>query len=242
MIKVWAHRGASGYAPENTLPSFQKAVEMGADGVELDIQLTKDGEIVVTHDEKIDRVADHKGWVKDYTLSELKKMDFAVTNKDFDFVTIPTLEEVYDLLKPTGLTVNVEIKTGIVFYKDIEKKAIELTDRMGMRDRVIYSSFNHYTLKKIKEIDPSIKTGMLYADGIIDAPKYGKEIVGVDAMHPALYNVQYPGYIEECKKLGLDINAWTVNEKEYMQMLCKMGANAMITNYPDVARRIADQA
>ncbi|MBP7059960.1 MAG: glycerophosphodiester phosphodiesterase [Lachnospiraceae bacterium] len=242
MIKVWAHRGASGYAPENTLPSFKKAVEMRADGVELDIQLTKDGEIVVTHDEKIDRVADHKGWVKDYTLSELKKMDFAVTNKNFEFVTIPTLKEVYELLKPTGLTVNVEIKTGIVFYKDIEKKAIELTESMGMRDRVIYSSFNHYTLQKIKAIDPIIKTGMLYADGIIDAPKYGKKTVGVDAMHPALYNIQYPGYFEECKKLGLDINVWTVNEEEYMQMLCKMGADAMITNYPDVARRIVDQA
>jgi glycerophosphoryl diester phosphodiesterase len=112
---------------------------------------------------------------------------------------------------------------------------------MGMRDRVIYSSFNHYTLQKIKAIDPEIRTGMLYADGIIDAPKYGKEIVGVDALHPALYNVQYPHYVEECKKLGLDLNVWTVNEEEYMHMLCKIGVNSMITNYPDVARKIVEQ-
>jgi len=121
-LKVWAHRGASGYAPENTLPAFALAVEQGADGVELDIQLTKDGQIVVIHDETIDRVSNGSGWVKDYTLSQLKKFNFNKTFPEYGFVTIPTLEEVYDLLKDTGLTVNVELKQIPYFIVILKKK------------------------------------------------------------------------------------------------------------------------
>ena len=151
--KVWAHRGASGYAPENTLDAFRKAVEMGADGIELDVQMTKDGELVVIHDETIDRVSNGKGWVKDYTYEELKKFNFNKTHLEYTKEEIPTLEQVYLLIKPTNLTINVEIKTGIVFYPGIEERVLELTDRLGMKERVIYSSFNHYTIRKIKESD-----------------------------------------------------------------------------------------
>ena len=173
--KVWAHRGASGYAPENTLDAFQKAVEMGADGIELDVQMTKDGELVVIHDETINRVSNGKGWVKDYTYEELKKFNFNKTHLEYTKEEIPTLEQVYLLIKPTNLTINVEIKTGIVFYPGIEERVLELTERLGMKERVIYSSFNHYTIRKIKELDPQAKTGMLYEDGIIDAVDYACE-------------------------------------------------------------------
>ena len=91
--KVWAHRGASGYAPENTLDAFRKAVEMGADGIELDVQMTKDGELVVIHDEAIDRVSNGKGWVKDYTYEELKKFNFNKTHLEYTKEEIPTLEQ-----------------------------------------------------------------------------------------------------------------------------------------------------
>ena len=173
--KVWAHRGASGYAPENTLDAFRKAVEMGADGIELDVQMTKDGELVVIHDETINRVSNGKGWVKDYTYEELKKFNFNKTHLEYTKEEIPTLEQVYLLIKPTNLTINVEIKTGIVFYPGIEERVLELTERLGMKERVIYSSFNHYTIRKIKELDPQAKTGMLYEDGIIDAVDYACE-------------------------------------------------------------------
>ena len=123
--KVWAHRGASGYAPENTLDAFRKAVEMGADGIELDVQMTKDGELVVIHDETIDRVSNGKGWVKDYTYEELKKFNFNKTHQEYTKEEIPTLEQVYLLIKPTNLTINVEIKTGIVFYPGIEERVLE---------------------------------------------------------------------------------------------------------------------
>ena len=143
--KVWAHRGASGYAPENTLEAFQKAIEQNADGIELDVQMTKDGELVVIHDETIDRVCEGSGWVKDFTYGKLCRFHFNKTHPEYEHAQIPTLEEVYALIKPTDLTINVEIKTGVVFYPEIEKRVLELTARMGMEERVLYSSFNHYT-------------------------------------------------------------------------------------------------
>lgn len=234
---VWAHRGASGYAPENTLAAFQKAVDLGADGVELDIQLTKDDQIVVIHDETIDRTSDGKGWVKDYTLEELRAFNYNRTKPEYKHADIPTMREVFELLKPTGLFINIEIKTGVVFYEKIEEKILALTKEMGMEDRVCYSSFNHYTVTRIHELNPDAEIGFLYADGPIDMPSYGVKH-GVNALHPALYNLQYDGFVKECKEKGLKLNVWTVNERPYMEMCCQYGVDAIITNYPDIAKEV----
>ena len=235
---IWAHRGASGYAPENTLESFQKAIELGADGIELDVQLTKDDQIVVIHDEILGRTCEGTGWVKDYTLEELRKFNYNKTFPQVDHADIPTLREVYELMKPSGLTIDVELKTGIVFYEELERKVIELTKEMGMEDKVLYSSFNHYTCVKLHELKPDAYVGFLYADGPIDMAEYAKKH-GADALHPALYNLQFPNYMKDAAERGLDVNAWTVNEEIYMQMCCQYGVNAIITNYPDKAMAIA---
>lgn len=234
---VWAHRGASGYAPENTLAAFQKAVDLGADGVELDIQLTKDDQIVVIHDEMIDRTSDGKGWVKDYTLEELRAFNYNRTKPEYKHADIPTMREVFELLKPTGLFINIEIKTGVVFYEKIEEKILALAKEMGMEDRVCYSSFNHYTVTRIHELKPDAEVGFLYADGPIDMPSYGVKH-GVNALHPALYNLQYDGFVKECKEKGLKLNVWTVNERPYMEMCCQYDVDAIITNYPDIAKEV----
>ena len=234
---VWAHRGASGYAPENTLAAFQKAVDLDADGVELGIQLTKDDQIVVIHDETIDRTSDGKGWVKDYTLEELRAFNYNRTKPEYKHADIPTMREVFELLKPTGLFINIEIKTGVVFYEKIEEKILALTKEMGMEDRVCYSSFNHYTVTRIHELKPDAEVGFLYADGPIDMPSYGVKH-GVNALHPALYNLQYDGFVKECKEKGLKLNVWTVNERPYMEMCCQYGVDAIITNYPDIAKEV----
>ena len=236
---VWAHRGASGYAPENTLPAFQRAADLGADGVELDVQLTKDGEIVVCHDEQIDRTASAKGWIKDYTLEELKKMDFCCGQMAYEGVQIPTMQEVFDLLKPTGLTINIELKTGEIFYPGLECRIVELTRENGCMDRVIFSSFNHYSIMEIQKLAPEAKTGFLYADGTLHMPEYGRDH-HVNALHPALYNLQYPDYMKKCREFGLDVNVWTVNRDEWLKMCCDFGVHAIITNYPDKARKIID--
>ena len=234
---VWAHRGASGYAPENTLAAFQKAVDLGADGVELDIQLTKDDQIVVIHDETIDRTSDGKGWVKDYTLEELRAFNYNRTKPEYKHADIPTMREVFELLKPTGLFINIEIKTGVVFYEKIEEKILALAKEMGMEDRVCYSSFNHYTVTRIHELKPDAEVGFLYADGPIDMPSYGVKH-GVNALHPALYNLQYDGFVKECKEKGLKLNVWTVNERPYKEMCSQYGVDAIITNYPDIAKEV----
>ena len=182
---IWAHRGASAYAPENTIPAFQKAIEMKADGVELDIQLTKDDRIVVIHDETIDRTSTGSGWVKDMTLAELRKFNYNKTHPEFEHADIPTMDEVLDLLKPTDLTIDIELKTGIVFYDHLEEKILALVKEKGMEDRVNYSSFNHYTCRRIKELKKDAYVGFLYADGPIDMPAYAKKY-GMDAINPAV--------------------------------------------------------
>ena len=239
--KVWAHRGASGYAPENTLEAFELAARQKADGVELDVQLSKDGELVVIHDETIDRVTDGKGKVKDFTVRELKSFKANQTHPEYANAIIPTLEEVYDLLKPIGLKINVELKTGIYFYPDIEKKLLALTRKKGMEEKVWYSSFNHYSLIRLKELAPSVRTGILYADGIVNVWDYAKKTVGADALHPFFYNLQYPEYLEKTRALGLETHAWTVNENEDIRALAKAGIEAIITNYPDKARKIIEE-
>ncbi len=238
--KVWAHRGASAYAPENTLEAFRLAAMQKADGVELDVQLSKDGEIVVVHDETVNRVSDGFGYVKDYTLEELKALHFNKTHPEYDEARIPTLREVYTLLKPTNLTVNVELKTGIVPYPGIEEKVLRLTEEMGMEDRVIYSSFCHPSLVILKQLKSSVKTGLLYSDGWIGVAGYGRETVRVNALHPALYHMQDGELVPEARKNGLELHVWTVNEEKDMRALAEGGIEAIITNKPDICRKVVD--
>ncbi len=238
---VWAHRGASAYAPENTLAAFEQAAELGADGIELDVQQTKDGKLVVIHDETVDRVSRASGWIKDLTYERLKKINVNQHFPQLGVQAVPTLEEVYELVKPMNLSVNVELKTGVVFYPEIEEQVLDVTKRMGMQERVIYSSFNHYTLQKLRRLCPDAVTGMLYQDGIIGAAEYAKHTVQADALHPAVFNVQYPDFFKECKRHGLKVHVWTVNEEEHMRLLCENDTDAMITNDPKLARAVADE-
>ena len=237
MVKVWAHRGASGYAPENTMAAYALAAKMGADGIELDVQLTKDGSLVVCHDEKIDRTSDHQGYVKDYTLQELRGMSFGKLHPEYGASDekIPMLEEVLAYVHDeTQMTINIELKTGVFFYPGIEAATVHLVHRYGMQERVIYSSFNHYSVRKVQQIDPKAKVGLLYEDGFINVPEYGAAM-HVNALHPSGYCLQYPDYMEDCRRFGLDVNVWTINEEADLEACMKAGVHAVITNYPDKA-------
>lgn len=240
--KVWAHRGASGwdqqYAPENTMPAFNKAVEMGADGIELDVQLTRDGEIVVAHDERIDRVSNSCGWIKDYTLTELKKFSFSKTHPEYGFVEIPTLAELLTFMQNNKLIMNIELKTGMIYYDGLEEKTASLVEKMGMTGRVIYSSFNHYSLQKLNCIMPEAKIGLLAAENFISVPAYPK-ILQADAVHLP-YNLLDQVYITKCHASGLRVHAWTVDAKLAMKQLSDWGVDAFITDCPDSGRRVVD--
>ena len=231
-MKIWAHRGASGYAPENTIKAFQMAVDMGADGVELDVQMARDGQMVVIHDERIDRVSNGTGSVRDYTLGELKCFDFSKTHPECGRAEIPTLKEVYELLKDTNLEINVELKTGVIFYDHIEERVLELTEYMGMQDRIWYSSFNHYTISRLNSMRNNLRTGILYVDGIYKPYDYASSF-GAIALHPSVNNLKYENLVEEAHAKGMKVHVWTVNSKEQMRMCKEKNVDAVITNYPD---------
>lgn len=239
--KVWAHRGASGYAPENTLEAFQLAAEMGADGVELDVQLTKDGEIVVAHDERIDRVSDGSGEIREFTLEELKQFNFNKTHPEYAQVCrIPTLREVLETLQDTGLIVNIELKTGICFYEGIEEKVVALVHEMGYDTRVLYSSFNHKSVLKVRQYCPDAKIAFLYGQELANVADYAI-MNDVYAVNPGVLCTYYEQEMEDCLRKNVDINVWTVNEEEEMRRLVKLGVNSLITNYPDRARAVVEE-
>ena len=235
--QIWAHRGASGHAPENTLEAFGLAAEQKADGVELDVQFTKDRQLVVIHDERIDRTSDGTGWVADMTLEELRKYNYNKAHPEFSHCNIPTLEDVFKLLKPTGLFINIELKTGMNFYPGIELETIELVEKYDLQSRVIYSSFNHESIKKVKELRPEAKCGFLYSNGIADAASYAARY-HVEALHPTIYNMKYPGFVESCREKGIKIHTWTVNSEREIEQMRQYGVDAVITNFPKRARKV----
>lgn len=237
--EVWAHRGASGYAPENTIEAFRIAVEMKADGVELDVQLSKDGEIVVVHDEALERVSGIPVYVRDMAFAELKELNVSRHFSGFHPTRIPRLAEVLEELKGTGLKINIELKTGICFYPGIEEKTAELVKGMEMEKRVIFSSFNHKSAVKMKRLCSKSETGFLVSDVLVDAASYAKEY-GADALHPACHHMQDEELIARCHENGIAVNLWTVNNCDEMKKYCIMGADAIITNYPDIARGVVN--
>ena len=235
---VWAHRGASGYRPENTMPAFVLAAEMGADGVELDVHFTKDRHVVVIHDEKIDRTSNGQGPVTEYTLEELKRFDFGYKFYGaFSDVRISTLDEVYEQLAPTGLWVNVEIKSA-----DAEMAAAcdAIAKKYGMENRVIYSSFDHLQLIRMKEANASAFTAPLYGFNLMYPWDYAVKL-GAGAVHPSYKLLdRLENYVETCHRMGLRVHPWTANTEDEIRNLLQKDCDAIITNYPDVAVSLRD--
>lgn len=240
--EVWAHRGASGwdrqYAPENTMPAFRKAVEMGADGIEFDVQMTKDSKIVICHDERIDRTARGHGYIKDFTLSELKKIDFGKPHVEYGFVEIPTLEEVLQYTQKLDINLNIELKNGVIYYDKLEEKTADMVRCFGMEDRVIYSSFNHYSLEKLRKYAPKAKIGLLIRNDYVRVP-IDLKYFGAIAIHPPV-GIVTREYVELCHRHNVKVHTWVVDNPLMMNDIIKMGVDAFITDCPDSGRRIID--
>ena len=231
---ILAHRGASLEAPENTLAAFRQAIELGADGIELDVHLSGDGELVVIHDERVDRTTNGKGWVKDLTLSQLKSLDAGSWfDPAFKGERIPTLKEVIDLVSGRCKLINIEIKSGIVLYPGIEEKVLREVEAADLLGKVIMSSFNHFSLKTIKEINPNVKTGILYIEGLVDPWIYARH-VPADALHPIFHAVT-PEIVNGAHSAGLGVHVWTVDKPEDITRMSGYGVDAVITNDPRTA-------
>lgn len=230
--KIIGHRGAPTLAPENTMASFRAAVELGVDGIETDVQETRDGYLVLCHDEMLNRTTNGTGLIKDHTLSELRELSAGLWfDKKFESERIPTLKELLDLVVDKDIFINIEIKSGVILYPDIEKHVIDMIHDYKMNDRVILSSFNHYSLLECKKIDCSIKTGALYMAGLVAPWEYAKRI-GADALHPLFYNIR-PEIMEGVKKNGIMVNPFTVNNEPEMKYMIAMGVDGIITDRSD---------
>lgn len=238
---VWAHRGASAYAPENTLPAFILASRLGSDGIELDVHITKDKQVVVCHDHCIDRTSNGTGNIPDYTLEELKQFDFGYPKEfgnRFAGTRISTLAEVYEAVKDTGMIVNVELK-----YLAAQPEGVALThavtEKCGMKDRVIYSSFNHEGLAEVMRVDSTAVVAPLY--GEMENACEAALAYGASALHPGYGEALKPGYVKNAHKQGLRVHPYTVNIPERMTDLVNIGVDALITNFPDIAKEIRDK-
>jgi glycerophosphoryl diester phosphodiesterase len=214
------------------MASFSRALELGATGIETDVQLTKDGVIVILHDESLARTTGSHQLVKDMDYADLKTLD---AGSWFDAASqeerIPTLEQLLELIKHTDTILNIEIKNGIVLYPEIEHKVIETVRAFQLSERVIISSFNHYSLVQCKRLAPEIRTGVLYMEGLYRPWDYAATLQA-DALHPYKYAVT-PEWIADAAAHGIVYHPFTVNEPQEMELLIDAGAAGIITDYPD---------
>ncbi len=237
-IKIWAHRGAGGwdtqYAPENTMPAFEKAVEMGADGIELDVQFSRDGEIVICHDETIDRTSDGEGAVRAYTLAELKAFNFCSVHPEFGFVEIPTLQEFLDFMGKYDFQLNIELKTGVYDYPGLEAATAEMVRGYGLADRVLYSSFSIGSLRKLRAADRTAKIAILCSSDFV----LPEDIRALDAsaIHP-WEQIVTAERVKKWHDWGLTVNTWTVDNRDRMKQLIALGVDGIITDCPDTGEK-----
>lgn len=243
---IWAHRGMSLQYPENTLEAFRAAAELGPalGGIETDVQLSKDGVVMIFHDETLDRVTDTKGNLRDFTFEELRRVK--IMHHDGTFTQIPTLEEVLALLKPycekNGLRLNLELKTSVYRYEGIEKKTLEIVRKYGMEKYVLYSSFLMDSIRQIKELNPKAETAML-ATYLTDCIR-GADQAHADSLHPWIYGLNVP-VPERYRGQGHEVRAWGGMEPLYVENTMQVtekhmdeavlnGITDIITNVPEV--------
>ncbi|MBI4840441.1 MAG: glycerophosphodiester phosphodiesterase [candidate division NC10 bacterium] len=244
-LEIHAHRGGAGLAPENTLAAFRKGMEWGADALEMDLHVTRDGEVVVIHDERLDRSTDGRGNVADLTLAEVRRWDAGVKfSPAFRGERIPTLREVLELVKASGNTrirLDLELKYAPDRPgqpEDFEERVLELLRQIGFVERVNVISFHHPSLFKMKALEPKVRTGLLA--GGQQAPLDPVALVRqyqADYYSPSVRHVT-AGVVAIVHRAGVPIVPWTVNEEAEMRRLIGLGigtlaGDAIVTDYPD---------
>ncbi len=232
--KVYAHRGVSSLAPENTMPAFKKALEYKADGIELDVQLSKDGVPVVIHDETLERTTTGSGMVKDHTVTELKKLDAGKWfSPAYWHTAIPTFEEFAGWVAETPLNINVELKTNKVRYEGIEQKVLDILKKYGLTERSVISAFNYDSLKTVREIDPDMSFAPLSSKRLAKPCEFADSI-GADSIH-LNYRLINRRLLKHCSKNGIILRTYTVNSVFAMRKCFKMKIPAIITDMPHKA-------
>ena len=224
MVLRIGHRGAMGYAPENTLLSFQKALDLHVDMIELDVYVCLSGDLVVIHDDKVDRTTNGKGYVMQKTLSELRSLDAGQGEK------IPLLQEVLDLID-RKTKVNIELKgtgTAKPVHDMIEHY---VTTRGWSHDDFLVSSFHHYELMTFKKINPHISLGALFIGIPIGYAAFAEQM-GVQAINPCVEFIDKM-LVDDAHKRGMQVYVWTVNDPDEIQRVKELGVDGIFSNFPD---------
>lgn len=235
-MKVYAHRGYSGRYPENTMLAFREAVKTGCDGIELDVQLTKDGQVVVFHDETLERVTGVKGNVRDFTLEELKKFDAdQIWSGIHGFEPIPTFEEYCAWAQEQDLITNAEIKNSRFYYEGLEEKTVEIVRRYHLEGRFMFSSYNHVSLTLLRKLAPEIPCGALVEhEGVGNAALYCEKF-DFAGYHPG-YKGLTESAVAECRERGIQVNVYTVNDMSTLEKMYDWNCTSVISNYPGVCK------
>ena len=235
-----AHRGASAYAPGNTLAAFRLALEMDADGFELDVRLSADGHLVVIHDDTVDRITDGSGPVRQKTLAELKALDTGIKfDTRFAGERIPTLQEVFDLLGGTRAFVSVEIKTDSPKGDGLEEKLVALIHHYSLGERLLISSFNPFALWRMRRLAPDLPLALLYAENlrVYLRDRWFAFLSRPEALNPSL-RMATQEHVRWAKSKGYGLYVWTVDEEPEMRRLIALGVDGIITNKPDLLRQV----
>lgn len=238
---IFAHRGASGDYPENTILAFKKALEIGVDGIELDVHKSKDGELVVIHDEDIKRTFKGNGLVKDYTLEELRLFDCKKFKHRYDSqCKICTLKEVIEIIKNEDIILNIEAKTDIINY-DLEKDVLDLINEYGVKNKILISSFYHQTIQNLKKLDSDVKYGALYGDR--QDYQTDSSIVE-DANNIGVYSMNISKdmvtkeIVEKAHNNGMKVFVYTVNSSRNMKDMIGFNVDGVFTDYPEKMKKI----
>lgn len=239
MVEIVAHRGSSGKFPENTMRAFIEAAKTQVDGIEMDVRFTKDKELVVIHDETVDRTTDGRGKVSEYTLRDLKKLNAAANYPQYDKEEILTLKEYLEWASKTKLTLYIELKYSKDTYHEYESDVLALLNKYDIKDQLIISSFNPQGLKKLAELAPELKLGLLYSKKIKQPDKYIKEL-GIDYLHPSK-KITDKKLVKLALKHKIPIRVYTLNSEKEIKKYLKMNCSAIITDYPKRALLLKKQ-
>ncbi len=237
---IFAHRGVSSQYPENTMIAFQAAADLGIEGIELDVQLSKERVPVVIHDLTVNRTTNGKGFIKDYTVAELKELSaggkFA---QSYDQEEIPTLAEVLEFAHTNDLLLNIELKGYIWERQEMLDSVLPLLEESRLGKRLIISSFDHKGLRLLRERSPEIETALLVT-GALDRPELYVKQAGAQGYHyhtPLMLKEE----AQQVMHAGIELRPYTVNDKEWLRRYMEWSISGVITDYPQVALEIRRQ-
>lgn len=242
-LLVLGHRGAPSQAPENTLPGFQLAFDAGLDGIELDVMETADGDLVVTHDYDLEWHTDGTGFIHESTADTISRVNAAHRWKpEYSHTPLPSLEDVLKIL-PDHAIINIELKTLNWFHPGFERKVLDLVQQHDLETRTIISSFNPFSLMKVRRLAPDIAVGYIWRRDT-KVPWYLRKPYLINLVHPHFLHPQAylatPQLVRKAHKRGMKVNVWTINNRPLIDYLKSLDVDGIFTDFPELVASVKE--